>query len=414
MFGVAVVSKLSDRDGTRKAMLAFGVPTSAAGAASLILPLIEIAVAIGLLFNLTAWFAAIASIVLLSVFTLAIVVQLSKGNAPDCHCFGQLSSEKIGISTVFRNLVFVAPAVALVYRGQSGQGGELTGLYRDDVLLILVLTAVLLLGFAIDMLRRVSSKQDEFARRLDLLDLASVEATTVERDQAGSPHDGLPIGAMLPSYELFDTDKNVIESSNLIGDGRGALLLFVGPNCAPCKALVPKFREWVADLIPKMNVYLISSGSADENIKKFGDTPLTPLLLQNGRALATSVGAKWTPSAIYVNSNGRISSHPAAGDSAIAELVEQLVVSDLGDEYAHFTVANGNGGHSNVNIGDEIPEFDVRSISGDEITSRSIRGSQTLIAFWNDTCPHCVRMLPEFKRWDEKKNGDDVADIKQV
>ena len=406
VFIVAALSKLADLSGTRKAITEFGLPYGLSKIASIALPIFELAVGLMLLIAATAWYGALSAAVLLAVFTIAIIVQLAKGNAPDCHCFGQISTEKIGISSVFRNLIFLIPAILLFSRGYQGQGKELTDLSQNEVTLILIFSIVFLLGVAIDLLRKILLKQVDIDRKIELSAMGSLDVAEVERENAGSPHDGLPIGARLPLHELTDTDNSIVMTNNLANDGRGALLLFVSPNCSPCRAMVPKFREWTESITKSTNLYLISSGSPNENIQKFGDMPLTPLLLQDGRAFANEAGAKWTPSAMYINAEGRVASHIAAGDTAISQLIDDLISTDLSDEFAHFTSTNGNGGHSGVSIGDKLPELSLVSMDGRKINSEVFVGAETLIAFWSLTCPHCVSMGADLKAWERRTDGD--------
>ncbi len=405
VFIIAAISKLRDQDGTRKATISFGVPESLSQVFAFVLPLVEIVAAGLLLFTAFSWFGSIAITALLVVFTVAISIQLLKGAEPDCHCFGQLGAEKIGVSSLFRNALFLAPAAFLVVRGQVGQGPEFWDLDRQSVLILLAVATVALVGVAIQLLLQVLAKQSELSKRIDMLELAAPVAE-VEREHAGSPHDGLPIGAMLPEFELKDTDGETVSTSSLYGDGKGALLLFVSPTCAPCKNLVPKFREWAPELSGKTNLYLITSGTADENIKKFGDLPTSPLLLQEKREFADAVNAKWTPSAMYINSKGRVASHISAGDTAVAELIERIRETDLSADHVRFELPNANGGLSRIDIGAAVPEFELPTIDGGKISKSSIKGTETLVTFWSTTCPHCKAMEPELKRWAAGRNGD--------
>lgn len=405
VFVIAAVSKLRDLEGTRKSVVSFGVPESIASAFSIALPLVEIVATAMLLMVATSWFGAIAVTALLVGFTIVITVQLAKGAEPDCHCFGQLSAEKIGISSIFRNAMFLAPAAFLVARGSGGQGTEIWLLDAQSVLILMASAGIGLLIVALGLLQRVLNNQSELAKRLDLLELAAPIAE-VEREHAGHPHDGLPIGALLPEFELKDTDGESISTISLYANGKGALLLFVSPTCAPCKNLVPKFREWAAELSEKVNLYLITSGKADENIKKFGDLPSSPLLLQEKREFADAVNAKWTPSAIYINSKGRVASHISAGDTAVAELVEKVRAADLSDDTTRFELPNANGGFNRIEIGSEIPEFSLKTIDGNQFSKETLRGTETLVTFWSTTCPHCKAMEPELKRWAAGRNGD--------
>ena len=170
IFGLAGFAKLADLSGSRKAIGDFGVPTSLTGIVSVALPIVEITVAGLLLFPEISWFGALGAAGLLTLFIAGMAYQIAKGNAPDCHCFGQIHSEPVGKASLIRNFIFLIPAIALIYKGPLDQGPALTNLGRDSVQLLLVLAAVFLLGVAIDFLRRILTNQDEVIRRIDLLE----------------------------------------------------------------------------------------------------------------------------------------------------------------------------------------------------------------------------------------------------
>src|SRR4051812_996700 len=92
VFGVAGAAKLLDTSGSRKSVAGFGVSASFAPAVALALPLLELAAAVALLRARWAWWGAICALTLLSIFIIAIVVNMAAGRTPDCHCFGQLHS----------------------------------------------------------------------------------------------------------------------------------------------------------------------------------------------------------------------------------------------------------------------------------------------------------------------------------
>jgi hypothetical protein len=56
---------------------------------------------------------ALAAVILLLLFTVAISLTLAKGRRPACHCFGQFSNAPVGWFTVGRNL-FLATGAAVV------------------------------------------------------------------------------------------------------------------------------------------------------------------------------------------------------------------------------------------------------------------------------------------------------------
>ncbi len=405
VFGVAGVAKLADLSGSRQAIAGFGIPASLAAALSVILPIVELAVAAALIFVGSSWFGAIGASALLAIFSAGMIVQMLKGNAPDCHCFGQLHSEPIGAKSLIRNIVLSAPASLLVALGPSNQGRSIANINAEIVQLFAIVLGVAFLAAILFSLRRISEQQTQIIRRIELVELISRDGGPVERSDAGSPHDGLPIGAVLPDFELKDLNGKVFRSGTPTDPKRPTLLFFVSPTCTPCRALVPKFDQWNAELSDKVNVILVTSGDPAENIQKFATDNGKTILLQNSREFADAVSAKWTPSALFVDAHGRVASHIAAGDSTIEELVEKIKASDLEQEFTHFTL--GNGSHSHVEIGADVPEFAIEALDGRTITSGDLRGKTTLVTFWSPTCPHCVRMIEEIQVWDNAKGPNE-------
>ena len=104
VFAVAAIAKLCDRAGSSAATRSFGVPPAVAGVVGLVLSILELSIAFLLLPVATRWHAAAAALVLLLAFTVAIVLAMARGEAPECHCFGQLHSAPAGWRTLARNL----------------------------------------------------------------------------------------------------------------------------------------------------------------------------------------------------------------------------------------------------------------------------------------------------------------------
>ncbi len=98
-------------------MLGFGLPESVAQPASIALPIVELITAILLIPKSTAWWGAILAFLLLAAFVGGIAYNMSKGRAPDCHCFGQIHSEPAGPSTLIRNGLLGAVALFIILFG---------------------------------------------------------------------------------------------------------------------------------------------------------------------------------------------------------------------------------------------------------------------------------------------------------
>lgn len=405
VFALAGIGKLLDLEGSEKAVKGFGVPGELAKPLSVALPFVELAIAVLLLSTATSWIGAIAALLLLAVFIGGMIFQIAKGNAPDCHCFGQIHSEPVGKSSLIRNIGFAILSLFLAAQGSEGQGASLADSESGTMQTILILVVAVISVVIAFYLKKVFEQQIQILRRLDLLEVISREGAAVERTEAGHPEDGLPIGSPFPDFELATINGRITAFDHLLSRGRPLLFFFVSPTCEPCKALMPEIENWREELKGKAEVILISSGSAGENKEKFPEAFGSDILLQKNREVRDLVRAKWTPTALFVRKNGTIASHPAAGDSAIRELVDDIKASDLSNERLFF--AKPANGARQPKIGLEIPKFELVDIEGREFKSDQFRGTKTLAVFWSLTCPHCTSMLKALKDWDDaRSNGE--------
>src|ERR687889_1531349 len=123
VFALAGVAKLSDLEGSRRAIIDFGVPSAIAAPLGLVLPVAELSVAATLLPASTAWWGALGALTLLSVFVAGISINLARGKKPNCHCFGQLHSAPAGWKTLARNGVLAAISGFVLWEGSAGGAG---------------------------------------------------------------------------------------------------------------------------------------------------------------------------------------------------------------------------------------------------------------------------------------------------
>ena len=334
IFGVAGFAKLYDLSGSKKAVEGFGVPESLAKPLGILLPIVEIAIAVSLLFVQTSWFGAIGAAVLLGVFIAGMTWQWSKGNAPDCHCFGQVHSEPVSPKSIIRNVIFILPALGLIFAGKDNQGlnlfdSNINNTTESPMNIIIGLAVIGLLAAVVYFLKQISEQQVQIMRRIEILEFTAHEGTKeVEREDVSNPTEGLPIGSLAPVFELPDLNYKIVTIKDLISPKKTTMFFFVSPTCNPCGALLPEIEEWQTELKDKLNFVFISSGGVKENTDKLAGKTLKKVLLQKDREVAELFGAKWTPTVVLVNSEGRIASRLAAGDTAIRELVEKIKAAE--------------------------------------------------------------------------------------
>ena len=405
VFLIAGVGKLLDPVGSARAVRDFGAPESLAGVLGYALPFAEIVFAICLLFPAYSWTGTAGASILLLGFVGGMIAQIAQGKAPDCHCFGQIHSEPVGKKSLVRNIVLLLAAGFLLVQGRTGQGAAITDAGRDPVFFVLAASAVLLLIVAISYLARILENQTAMDRRVELLEALSAGDIPQERQNAGDPHDGLPIGAVFPDFALGDRDGKPVSLGTLLAERKPLLFFFVGPTCLPCRALMPEIAEWHDEIGSKFHFVIVTSGTAEDNLAKL-DLPLgIDVLFQKDRELAEAVNSKWTPTAMFVRADGRVASRLAAGDAAIRDLISRLKAIDPADKLAH--VNNGHNGHGKLRIGKPVDGVETSDLNGRLLTSADFIGKKTLAVFWSRTCPHCVTMMEDLQRWDREKGPDE-------
>jgi uncharacterized membrane protein YphA (DoxX/SURF4 family)/thiol-disulfide isomerase/thioredoxin len=306
VFVVAGVGKLIDLGGSRRAMEEFGLPAGVAAVAAPALPMLELAVAAGLLINPAARFAALLGLVLLVAFIAGIVRVTSQGRAPDCHCFGQFHSEPAGPSTILRNVLLAALAGTVVVAGAGPaipQGlahlneAQLALAITVPVAIVLALTTAALWGER----RRLSEELKAAARP------------------------GLPHGTQAPEFELLAVRGQAALLSDLMSAERPAVLVFVSTSCPACLQLLPLLARWQESLAATVTLATVFSGGHWE-VQRLSEQHGLGLVLaeEMGETTLELYGLRATPSAVMVV-DGRIAGRPAEGTAAIEALIRAAV-----------------------------------------------------------------------------------------
>jgi peroxiredoxin/uncharacterized membrane protein YphA (DoxX/SURF4 family) len=425
VFIVAGLAKLADPEGSRSALLGFRVPAVLVPLAALLLPLAELAIGVMLIPLATAWWAAIGAAALLGLFVVGITTSLIRGEAPDCHCFGQLHSAPAGRSTLIRNGLLAGIAGVIIVWGQTSPGASAVAwigdLSRADGITLLgglaLLFVVALQSWLIYHLMRQSAR---FMERLDMLeailrpgdDLDPAPASVLT--SATNPR----IGTLAPAFSLPDLNGETTTLDTLRSLGKPVLLIFSNPGCGPCRTLFPDIVRWRKEYASKLTMSIITRGSLEANRAKAEEYGPVPTLLQDGYEVSNAYDAAATPSAVIVNSDGTFGSAVARGPGAIRALVNRAV-TDLPailplhevparEPARQRSARNGsNAASATVNIGDPAPVFARRDLDGNEVDLASFRGSPTAVLFWNPGCGFCSRMLNDLKEWEANRSSDD-------
>jgi uncharacterized membrane protein YphA (DoxX/SURF4 family) len=117
LFAVAAVAKLTDIGAFVTQVHNFRiVPVAAENLLAMTLPWIELLGALALLFNLRPRAGAAVITGMLVVFTLAVIVAMSRGLSIECGCFGRLDATRVGMTKVLQNVGMMTLGVLSLLR----------------------------------------------------------------------------------------------------------------------------------------------------------------------------------------------------------------------------------------------------------------------------------------------------------
>lgn len=116
------VTKLKSVDTGAAAVLAYRVvPAKLAAAVAVAIGAAEVVVGLGIILGVAV--ALAFGVILLAAFTLVAISALVRGLDIDCHCAGE--GERLGPSTLARNVVFAVTLAAPLMRGDEVQAAGL-------------------------------------------------------------------------------------------------------------------------------------------------------------------------------------------------------------------------------------------------------------------------------------------------
>lgn len=312
VFATAGVAKLLDQPGSRQALSGFGLPDRIVPVTGALLPVTELAVAVTLIPQPTARWAAVGAACLLVAFMAGIARAIARDEAPDCHCFGQLHSAPAGPNTLARNALLAAGAGVVAWRGPGSAIDAWVG--SSATAAVMAAAGVAAAGvLAAIALRLWLDKR-----------VAERELADARAELAALPP-GLPVGGAAPLFELPDARGATRTLESLLERGKPVALVFVAPDCEACGQVLPDIARWRETLAEHLTVAVISSGTAEANQKVIDEHAIDDVLLQQDSEVLKAYRVEMTPAAVIVSPDSRIASPPALGAIAIEPLVRITV-----------------------------------------------------------------------------------------
>jgi hypothetical protein len=322
IFTVSGIAKIADRDGSRQAVLDFGVPLAFVVPFSMSLPVAEIAVAVALIPVASEWWGALSAEILLLFFIAGISFNLVRGRTPDCHCFGRLYSAPIGWSTFIRATLLLALACFVIWYGPTGGFDGINWFLSLTAAQHLVLGAI---GLLFALLIIAISLNHWYAHLRSWM--KAFKRGHTPGDAINQAMIGLLPGTPAPTFCLGDLSGQEQTLHSFSVRGKPVLLIFVDPECRSCNALLPQIARWQYMYASQLTIALLSRGSSEANLALNSQYGLTNLVLQGDREVALAYQAKITPAAVLINADDTIGSSLVLGAQAISDLITESEIT---------------------------------------------------------------------------------------
>lgn len=379
------VMKLIDAGNGVEAVTGLGVPAKVARPVATVLPYVELALAalLVVLADRALLIVTVLATLLFLAFTVAVLVQLARGQRPPCHCFGALSAEPIGWSTGVRNVLLTGLAVAAVFTS-AGFDGVIASLFDlNEISLAIVVVAVVVVAALTALWSTVQRLRGEIGTlRTNLIEVRGLA-------MSGSG-DGVAIPSVL-IHDVEGRDVHLEEASSR----RAQLLVFVSPNCVACHELVPLFPPTREQLGGEVDLKLISLSSAAAALEEFGDQAEHIWIDEQGKA-KDALGIIGTPGAVLLGVNGMIAAGPAHGAPEIAALI-QTVAQAIGVNMMAGAAQSQNQVPEPPAVGTPVPALPVVDDAGnqsnlvDALEALAPGDEQTLMV-WRHDCSYCEQI----------------------
>jgi uncharacterized membrane protein YphA (DoxX/SURF4 family) len=290
VFLVGALTKLADPERSRASILAFGVPRAAAPLTGVLIGS-ELAIAVALIPHVSRLAAAAGALTLLTILTVAVAANVTRGQSPECHCFGRLSHGPIGWSTLARNGLLISLA------GYVAAGRDQPGWFAG--LAVVCLAAWVTLG--------------------------PLRTRTGRRGAA-------------PDFALAAVTGEPWTLDRMVSQGRPVVLVFSQPGCGACQVLMGDLEDWSVRLSDQVTLAVVSPLDRSGVGHPDPGQPTLLTLVDPGAAAASVYGVTATPSAVLIGRDGRRAGPLALGAGEITELINAHTAPAEQPRFARRTV----------------------------------------------------------------------------
>ncbi len=316
VFALAGATKFRDLNRARKGLTDFGVPERWAQPLVIALALTEIAIAILLAYPPMQAAGLLGALILLAVFTLALIGQLLRGKRPTCACFGALTQSPISWESVGRNGLLMALAIGLVVL-------RTTNSLPQQAISLSSLVAMAWAALSAIWLLHLTRQNGRLLLRIEQLEQTPTDAPSTQPQP-------LQVGAALPLLRLNDAHGRPFDLHKF--RGMQVLFLFLDANCGHCRPLIARLHDaplvnlFAANtaIVPTIIVPTIVVISESEELRHQLPAEAT-LLVDPDWSTMTLFGLRGTPAAAWIDVDGALAKTVVHGAAAVRTEIEAVI-----------------------------------------------------------------------------------------
>jgi len=272
-----------------------------------------------------------------------------------------------------------------------------------------VLVAVLVLA-VIALTALVFALTRQLGRTLIRLDALEEAVAQGHAQSAGPPRpEGLPVGAVVPAFELPTLEGGTLSASALAG--QRVLLVHWSPDCGFCRDIAGELAAAQEELRGRRTeLVLLSHGDPQSNQRLADEHGLRcPIALDASPGAAAVFGPLGTPAAYLLDEKGRVAKPLALGALEVPALARE-VASGRRRLATERPLSESRIERDGIKAGTAAPGFALPDIDGRRVDLAEYRGRRVLLVFSDPECGPCEALMPDLVAR-ERSHGDEFAVI---
>ncbi len=258
-----------------------------------------------LLIPATARISAILTAALMLAYATVTTTILTRGDRPDCRCFGQSDPRPISWRSVLQNLVLAGAALLTLKLRTSDIPLTVFGIGQFDVMLMSIMCSGLLILAIFHY--QLLQQHGKLLQRIGVVEQLLSPA-------GYSRNFDLEIGAEAPWFLGRDLDGKEYDLNSVLRRQTRVLLLFVDSGCPACGAVVDRVKTW-ACRHPEFTLVLLNSNEKNHD-KHF--------VLRTDERVYQDYLIRGVPALVVLDRHGRVERRSAMGPEAIQGMCVEL------------------------------------------------------------------------------------------